>query len=93
MMRRLTRFVSVFLAMLVSFSVWSAQEINREQAKEMNLTKLGTVSTEMQSAPGDAKARLSQKADKMGGKYFLIIAADEKARMHATAIVYGDKTP
>ncbi|SFN42983.1 Protein of unknown function [Izhakiella capsodis] len=72
----------------LSFSVFAAQEITREKAKEMKLEMIGTVDTNSTLSPMDAKRILSGKADEKGGKYFVVIAAGDNGHVHATAEVY-----
>lgn len=72
----------------LSFSAFAAKEISREQAKAMKLEMIGTIDTISTLTPSDAKARLSEKADAKGGKYFVVIAAAEKNHTHAFAEVY-----
>ncbi|CAM4007752.1 MULTISPECIES: YdgH/BhsA/McbA-like domain containing protein [Rahnella] len=70
-----------------SFGAMAAQEITRDQAKEYE--KIGVINTTGEvSSPMDAKAELSRLADEKGGKYFVVIAADEANRVNATADVY-----
>lgn len=73
---------------LVTFNAGAAEQIDRDKAQEMKLEKIGTVTTNSTSDPMDANARLSQKADALGGKYYVIIAAQEGNRDHALAEVY-----
>lgn len=86
-MKALLTAVPLALAAILSGNALAAEQITRDQAEEMNLVKLGSVTTETQSSPMDANARLSQKADALGGKYYVIIAADEKDRVHVLAEV------
>ncbi|HEY0211893.1 DUF1471 domain-containing protein, partial [Acerihabitans sp.] len=51
--------------------------------------KIGTVHTTAKTtSPMDAKAILSERADKKGGKYYVIIAGREHGKFSATAEVY-----
>ncbi|MNY75214.1 hypothetical protein D3C86_2144380 [compost metagenome] len=55
----------------------------------MNLTKVGDVSTSDQTAPMDAKKELSQKADEMGGTYYVITSGTQNEKdIRATAEVF-----
>jgi hypothetical protein len=55
----------------------------------MNLTKIGDISTSDTTAPMDAKKELSQKADELGGKYYVITSANKDQKdVRATADVY-----
>lgn len=88
MMKRLIVTAALLLSGAAAFNAVAAEEISSEQAKEMNLQTLGTVDTTSTSSPMDAKARLSKKADEKGGRYYVIIAADERNRTLAMAEVY-----
>lgn len=79
---------ALLFAGVQAFTASAAQEITREKAKEMKLEKVGTVTTNSTMSPMDARARLSDKADAKGGKYYVIIAAQEGNRDHALADVY-----
>ncbi len=72
----------------LAFNASAAKEISRQQAQDMNLDKIGTITTNETHAPMDAKADLSAKADKLGGRYYVIIAAEERGHMLAEAEVY-----
>ncbi|MTD29131.1 YdgH/BhsA/McbA-like domain containing protein [Erwinia sorbitola] len=76
------------LAGLLAFNASAAQEITRQQALDMKLEKIGTVTTNSTLDPMDANARLSEKADAKGGKYYVIIAAQQGNHDHALADVY-----
>ncbi|WP_455814663.1 YdgH/BhsA/McbA-like domain containing protein [Pseudomonas graminis] len=85
------QFIAVAALLFVgvqAFNASAAQEITREQAQEMKLEKIGTVTTNSTTSPMDADARLSEKADAKGGKYYVIIAAQEGNHDHALADVY-----
>ena len=88
MMKRLIVTAALLLTGAAAFNAVAAEEISREQAKEMDLEMLGTIDTTSTSSPMDAAARLSKKADDKGGRYYVIIAEDERNRTLATAEVY-----
>lgn len=72
-----------------SFGVLAATEITQAQAKQNNYEQLGAVSSTNEAIdPMDVKKILSEKADKMGGQYYVIIAASENEKARATADVY-----
>lgn len=72
-----------------SLSAFAATEITQEQVKQNNYEQVGVVSSVNEAiAPMDVKSILSKKADKMGGKYYVIIAAAENEKTTATADVY-----
>ncbi|WP_455818372.1 YdgH/BhsA/McbA-like domain containing protein [Pseudomonas cerasi] len=79
---------TLLFAGVMAFNATAAQEITREKAQEMKLEKIGTVTTNSTVSPMDAKARLSDKADAKGGKYYVIIAAQQGNHDHALADVY-----
>lgn len=79
---------TLLFAGVLAFNATAAQEITREKAQEMKLEKIGTVTTNSTTSPMDAKVRLSKKADAKGGKYYVIIAAQQGNRDHALAEVY-----
>lgn len=65
----------------------AAEEITKEQAKQYQ--EVGTVSsTKEHTAPADAKQEISEKADAMGGKYYVITSAREGDKVSGTATVY-----
>lgn len=77
----------------VSFGAVSAELLTKEafnQHKDQYV-KVGSIVTDGETAPSDAKEELSQKADKLGGKYYVVTSADTKKKIHATANVYNKK--
>ncbi|ADO46602.1 YdgH/BhsA/McbA-like domain containing protein [[Enterobacter] lignolyticus] len=73
----------------VSFGVFAAKEISKEDVAKMHLTKLGSITTSKTTSPMDARHDLSKKADEMGGKYFVVIAGEKNEKtVHANADVY-----
>ena len=64
-MKLVTGIVTSLVIGSLSFGVFAAQELEKDKAKEMNLTKVGEISTSDTTAPMDAKKELSQKADEM----------------------------
>jgi len=83
-------FMAIALAgMVFSVSAMAAEEITAQEAKDKGLEKIGTVHTTAQAtSPMDAKVILSKRADKKGGKYYVIIAGREHGKFSATADVY-----
>lgn len=80
---------AALVAGLFSMSAMSAEMITKQVAKEKGYTLIGTVSTTGQyTAPMDAKEELSKLADEKGGKYYVIIAGQEKKKISATAEVF-----
>jgi hypothetical protein len=87
------KFITGIVASLVigslSFGVFAAQEITKEDVAKMNLTKIGDITTSKTTSPSDAKADLSKKADELGGKYYVIIAGEKNEKtVHGNADVY-----
>ena len=61
----------------------------KDKVKDMNLTKVGEITTSDTTAPMDAKRELSKKADELGGKYYVITSAEKYTKdVRATAEVY-----
>ena len=72
-----------------SFGAFAAKELQRADAKKMNLTKVGDVSTSDKTSPMDAKKELSEKADKLGGTYYVITSGTKNEKdVRATAEVF-----
>jgi len=87
------KLVSGIVASLVigslSFSVFAAQELEKDKVAGMNLTKIGDITTSDTTAPMDAKKELSKKADELGGTYYVITSANNNENsVPATADVY-----
>ncbi|NWA61532.1 DUF1471 domain-containing protein [Pantoea sp. B9002] len=79
--------IAIALSTLVCSSAFAAKEISKEEAKQYQ--KVGEVSTTNEhSAPSDAMKEISQKADEMGGKYFVITSGTEGHKIRGTATVY-----
>lgn len=73
----------------LSFGAFAAKEIQKDEVAKMNLTKVGSVTTSRTTSPMDARKELSEKADKLGGKYFVVIAGQKNEKnVHANADVY-----
>lgn len=78
----------------VSFSALSATELTKEDLVKHpgKYEKIGTVTTAAETtAPMDAKVLLSERADKEGGQYYVIVATGERGKISAKADVYRDK--
>ncbi|PBI80931.1 hypothetical protein A9993_14930 [Rahnella victoriana] len=81
--------IAAVLAGLFSVNAMAAEMISKEEAKEKGYTSLGLVSTTNEyTAPMDAKEELSKLADEKGGKYYVVIAAQEKKKISASAEVF-----
>ncbi|MBF7980684.1 MULTISPECIES: YdgH/BhsA/McbA-like domain containing protein [Rahnella] len=81
--------IAAVLAGLFSVNAMAADLITKEEAKEKGYTSLGVVTTSNEyTAPSDAREELAKLADEKGGKYFVIIAAQEKKKITATAEVF-----
>lgn len=88
-MKRTAGIVVSLVIGALSFSVMAAEEVQKDKIKEMNLTKIGTISTSDTTAPMDARAELVKKADALGGKYYVITSAAQPGKdIRATADVY-----
>lgn len=88
-MKKVMRTTAALVIGSLSFGVYAAEELQREKVEEMNLTKIGTITTSDTTEPMDARRELSEKADEMGGKYFVVIGGEKKGRdIYATADVY-----
>lgn len=87
-MKKIMGVSGLLLTTILAFSANAAQEITREQAEEMKLEKIGTVTTNSKIDPMDATHQLSKKADALGGTYFVIIAAQQGNHDHGLADVY-----
>ena len=88
-MKLVTGIVASLVIGSLSFGVMAAEEIQKDKVKEMNLTKVGDISTSDTTAPMDARKELSKKADEMGGKYFVVTSANKDSKdIRATAEVY-----
>lgn len=81
--------VAALLVGTFSTGAMAAKEISREEAKKNNYTSLGTVTVNNeQTAPMDAKRAISKEADEKGGKYFVVIQANNDNKISATAEVF-----
>lgn len=81
--------IAAVLAGFFSVNAMAADLITKEEAKEKGYTSLGVVTTSNEyTAPMDAREELAKLADEKGGKYFVIIAAQEKKKISATAEVF-----
>jgi len=88
-MKLATGIVASLVIGSLSFGVFAAEELQKDKVKEMNLTKIGTVTTSDTTAPMDAKAEIVKKADELGGKYYVVTSGDKTGKdIHATADVY-----
>ncbi|BBS39086.1 YdgH/BhsA/McbA-like domain containing protein [Enterobacter cloacae complex sp. 2024EL-00215] len=88
-MKLVTGIVTSLVIGSLSFGVFAAQELEKDKVKGMHLTKIGQISTSDTTAPMDARKELSKKADKLGGKYFVVTSASKDTKnVRATADVY-----
>ncbi len=79
--------IALALTSLMCSSAFAAKEITKEEAKQYE--RVGEVSTTNEhSAPSDAMKEIPQKADEMGGKYFVITSGTEGHKIRGTATVY-----
>lgn len=87
-MRKLSvSMIALALTTLVCSSAFAAKEISKDEEKQYE--KIGEVSTTREyTAPYDAMKEISQKADEMGGKYFVITSGNEGDKIRGTATVY-----
>lgn len=89
-MKLITGIVTSLVVGSLSFGALAAQELQKDKVKEMNLTKIGDISTSDTTAPMDAKRELSKKADELGGTYYVITSANKDTKdVRATADVYN----
>lgn len=88
-MKLVTGIVASLVMGALSFGVMAAQELEKDKVAGMKLTKVGTITTSDTTSPMDAKRELSKKADKLGGKYFVVTSGQKNEKdVHATADVY-----
>ncbi|MCS5451329.1 YdgH/BhsA/McbA family protein [Enterobacter huaxiensis] len=88
-MKLVTGIVTSLVIGSLSFGALAAEELAKDKVKEMNLTKVGEITTSDTTAPMDAKRELSKKADELGGKYYVITSAEKYTKdVRATAEVY-----
>ena len=88
-MKLVTGIVTSLVIGSLSFGALAAEELAKDKVKEMNLTKVGEITTSDTTAPMDAKRELSKKADELGGKYSVITSAEKYTKdVRATAEVY-----
>lgn len=87
MIKRSICSIALVATVFTTFSAFAAKEITKEEAKQYQ--KVGEVSTTKEhTAPTDAMKEISEKADAMGGKYFVITSGKEGAKISGTATVY-----
>ena len=88
-MKLVTGIVTSLVIGSLSFGVLAAKELEKDKVQEMNLTKIGEITTSNTTAPMDARKELSKKADELGGTYFVVTSANKgEKNVHATAEVY-----
>ena len=88
-MKLVTGIVASLVIGSLSFGVMAAEEIQKDKVKEMNLTKVGDISTSDTTAPMDARKERSKKADELRGKYYVVTSANKDQKdIRATADVY-----
>ena len=90
-MKSLKMIVAALVVGSVSFSTLAATLLTKEDLDKNpgKYEKIGTVTTTAQTtSPMDAKEELSKLADEKGGKYYVVIAAQEKKKISATAEVF-----
>lgn len=73
----------------ISFSSLAAELITPQEAKDKNYKFIGTVTSKNEAmSPSDLETALAKKADKIGGKYYVIVSGKEIGRFVGTAKVY-----
>lgn len=88
-MKLVTGIVTSLVIGSLSFGVMAAEELQKDKVDSMNLTKIGSITTDDTTAPMDARKELSKKADELGGKYYVVTSAEKKEQdVRATADVY-----
>lgn len=90
-MKSLKMIIAALVVGSVSFSTLAATLLTKEDLDKNpgKYEKVGTVTTTAQTtSPMDAKEELSKLADEKGGKYYVVIAAQEKKKITATAEVF-----
>ncbi|NDL64452.1 DUF1471 domain-containing protein [Acerihabitans arboris] len=88
-MKHVTFMATTLAGVIFTLNAMAAEEITPQEAKDKGYEKIGTVHTTAKTtSPMDAKAILSERADKKGGKYYVIIAGRQHGRFSATADVY-----
>lgn len=88
-MKLITAILTSLVIGSLSFGVFAAKEIQKDEVATLKLTKVGSITTSKTTSPMDAKRDLSNKADELGGKYFVVIAGNKNERtVHANADVY-----
>lgn len=77
----------------LSFGAISAELLTKEALKEHPemYTKIGSIVTDGEMAPSDAKEELSKKADEKGGDFYVVTSTETNTKIHATADVYKKK--
>ncbi|TNV20749.1 DUF1471 domain-containing protein [Buttiauxella sp. B2] len=77
----------------VSFGAMSAELLTKEAFKEHKdqYVKVGSIVTDGEMAPSDAKEELSKKADALGGQFYVVTSANTGNKIHGTADVYKKK--
>ncbi len=88
-MKLVTGIVASLVIGSLSFGAFAAKEIQKDEVAKLNLTKIGSITSE-QPLRWMQKRDLSKKADELGGTYFVVIAAARKNEktVHANADVY-----
>ncbi|SFT65411.1 Protein of unknown function [Kosakonia arachidis] len=78
---------------LLASNAWAAKLMEKADFDKVSLQyeKVGTISTESEMAPMDARHELSKLADEKGGDVYVITSAQSKKKIHATADVYKKK--
>ncbi|WP_447856417.1 YdgH/BhsA/McbA-like domain containing protein [Enterobacter sp. WI-ESBL-E8] len=88
-MKLVTGIVTSLVIGSLSFGAFAAKELEKDKVAGMNLTTVGEISTSDTTAPMDARAELSKKADELGGTYYVVTSAEKQTKnVRATADVY-----
>ncbi|MBS1204104.1 MAG: hypothetical protein H6R25_1003 [Proteobacteria bacterium] len=85
--------VIISMLTLLASNAWAAKQMEKSDFDKVSLQyeKIGTISTENEMAPMDARHELSKLADEKGGDVYVITSAQSKEKIHATADVYKKK--
>jgi uncharacterized protein YbjQ (UPF0145 family) len=92
-MKLLKAMTALVLLGVFSAGAMSAQLLTKDEFAKTSdqYQEVGKVVTDGETAPSDAKKELSDKADKLGGEYYVITSANTNEKIHASANVYKKK--
>ena len=90
-MKLVTGMVASLVIGTLSFGAFAAKEIQKEDVAKMNLTASVALRPPDDIADG-RPPRSVEKADELGGKYFVVIAGQKNEKtVHANADVYKSR--